>query len=202
MDPSAQLSFSNTSVSSSLHTRIPLSLISDLIPLACAAFFLFYTICKHSIRQIRKRFGSKEDRSNRKRRLFSVFISKSDILEGHEIRIPDEAIEADEQVAADVVYSAPGLELALVPLIEVFVWANSTIIAVNSNEEWLETVGKAALAVTWVSLEDLLLVRLSADSLDCSFTPCSSKFRNIPLSLPSDSSSSTLYSYCDQSSSL
>ena len=57
-------------------------------------------------------------------------------------------------MAADVVYSAPGLELALIPLIEVFVWANSTIIAVNTSQNWLGIVGKAALAITWVS--DLL----------------------------------------------
>lgn len=153
MDPPAQLSFTN-SVSTTRHPSISLSFIIDLIPLACAAIFLVHTICKHSIRRLRKRFGSKEDRSNRKRRLFSVFVTKNDILEGHEIRIPTEAIEADEQVAADVVYSAPGLELALIPLIEVFVWANSTIIAVNTSQNGLGIVGKAALAITWVS--DLL----------------------------------------------
>ncbi|GAA5895594.1 uncharacterized protein JCM6883_001558 [Sporobolomyces salmoneus] len=129
-----------------LDSLLPLAV--DLVPFACAFLLL---LIPSIYRFLRNSFRSKDAPVRKsKRRLISTFISQDDILESYQERIPLELLQEDETTAANIVYSAPGFELALIPLVEVFVWINSTAEALNVGDQSIETVRKAALAATWV----------------------------------------------------
>lgn len=124
---------------------------SDLIPFAFVLLFLFQIVLKQLIKRARKIFTAKNEDRGGKRRLFSIFISRDDVLESYDVRVPPATIEEDEEIAANVVYSAPGLELALFPLVESFVWANCTLEAINQHQEWRDVLPNASMSMTWVS---------------------------------------------------
>ncbi|GAA5956896.1 hypothetical protein JCM3765_006634 [Sporobolomyces pararoseus] len=151
MDPS--FNTNQLKMSDQLSLLSPLrsiSTASDLVPIAFVLLFVLQIVLKHSIKRGRKIFTSKNSEGGGKRRLFSVFISKDDVLESYDIRVPPATIEEDEEVAANVVYSAPGLELALIPLVETFVWVNATVEAINGHQEWREILPAASMSTTWI----------------------------------------------------
>lgn len=127
----------------------------DVFPLAVVSAYILSTLIRWANKRLRRALGRKDDASSRRRRLFSVFVSREDILESYQVRVPPEAIEQDERAAANVVYSAPGIELSLIPLVELFLRANATAETLNTAQDWTEAVPRAALTLTWVRRSSL-----------------------------------------------
>ncbi|GAA5926884.1 uncharacterized protein JCM15063_000395 [Sporobolomyces koalae] len=141
---------------------------ANFVVAGITALIMAFSCIRYSIRLWRKRYqdSADEDEVRRKhhianRSLFSVFVTKEDILASYDLGLPEQVVAADEQIVSDAVYSVPGVQLALVPLVELFSRANSTAIALNQAEGWTVVSQRASLAVVWLFA---LLFQISRNS--------------------------------------